>query len=163
VRLAREVAPELTTDAQLEFGFLLHDIGKIGVPDAIILKPGSLDHDELGQMRGHVALGQRIIAEIPYLGGVAAQVVASRHERWDGTGYPQGLRGEDIPLAARIFAVVDAFDAMTNDRPYRWALSAGQALKAIANGANTQFDPNIAQAFITLMSETQAESWQQTG
>jgi hypothetical protein len=108
-------------------------------------------------------LWEAIIAEIPYLGGVAAQVVASHHERWDGTGYPQGLRGEDIPLAARIFAVVDAYDAMTNDRPYRWALSTGQALKAITSGAGTQFDPHVAQAFIALMREAQAESWQQTG
>jgi response regulator RpfG family c-di-GMP phosphodiesterase len=145
--LTEQVAPELANDPELEYGFLLHDIGKIGVPDGVVLKPGPLEQDELQQMRSHVTLGQQILSRIPYLSGLASDIVAAHHERWDGTGYPQGLRGDEIPLAERIFSVVDAFDAFTNDRPYRRAQSTERALDEIANGAGTQFDPAIAQAF----------------
>ncbi len=153
LRLAERVAPKLAADPELEYGFLLHDLGKIGVPDAVVLKPGPLDPQEMEQMRRHVVLGERIIAQIPYLGGLARQVVAAHHERWDGTGYPRGLRGEAIPLAARIFAVVDAFDAMTNDRPYRRALPPGQALDEIRRAAGTQLDPGVVRAFLPLVGE----------
>ena len=131
LRLANVVAPELAADQGLEFGFLLHDIGKIGVPDAIVLKPGPLDAEEIEHMNGHVTLGERIVAEVPYLRGIAADIIQSHHERWDGTGYPSGLRGEQIPLAARIFSVVDAFDAITNDRPYRAAQPVEHALREV--------------------------------
>ena len=152
-RLAELVAPELAADPELEYGFLLHDLGKIGVADAILLKPGPLDPGELTIMRGHPLLGEQIVARIPYLGGLARSVVAAHHERWDGTGYPQGLAGTDIPLAARIFAVVDAFDAMTNDRPYRKALPFEVAVAEVERGAGTQFDPAVARAFVSLADE----------
>ena len=151
LRLTQRVAPELANDPELEYGFLLHDIGKIGVPDSVVLKPGPLDRHETQQMRGHVELGQQIIANIPHLKGLASKIVATHHEHWDGTGYPNRLRGEEIPLAARIFAVVDAFDAITNDRPYRFAQSTEHALREITSEAGTQFDPAIAQTFVTLI------------
>jgi ribonuclease P protein subunit RPR2 len=156
LRLTERVAPELVNDPQLEYGFLLHDIGKIGVPDAILLKPGTLDPAELTQMHHHVTLGQRILTNIPYLSGLASQIAANHHERWDGTGYPNRLRGAEIPLAARIFSVIDAYDAMTTDRPYRPAQTVEHALNEIHNAAGTQFDPAIAEAFITLMLEREA-------
>jgi ribonuclease P protein subunit RPR2 len=156
LRLAARVAPELATDPELEFGFLLHDLGKIGVPDAVVLKPGPLDPDELELMRRHVDLGEKIVARIPYLGGLARQVIAAHHERWDGKGYPRGLAGEDIPLPARIFAVVDSFDAMTNDRPYRQALPVEEAVAEIRSGAGTQFDPEVVRAFVSLVEQVDA-------
>ncbi len=156
LRLTAEVAPHLAHDPELEYGFLLHDIGKIGVRDAVVLKPGPLDHREQQQMRNHVTLGQQILAQIPYLSGLASDIVAAHHERWDGTGYPRGLRADEIPLAARIFTIVDAFDAITNDRPYRPAQPVERALGEISNNAGTQFDPTIAQAFITLVRENRA-------
>jgi HD-GYP domain-containing protein (c-di-GMP phosphodiesterase class II) len=153
LRLSELVAPELAADPELEYGFLLHDLGKIGVADAILLKPGPLDPRELTIMRGHPLLGEQIVARVPFLGGLARTVIASHHERWDGTGYPRRLAGTDIPLAARIFAVVDAFDAMTNDRPYRKALPVEVAVDEIERGAGTQFDPAVARAFVSLADE----------
>jgi putative two-component system response regulator len=153
LRLSQRVAPELSTDQQLEYGFLLHDIGKIGVADAIVLKPGPLTPEECRLMQGHVTQGEQIIAAIPYLSGLARDVVAAHHERYDGGGYPRGLQGAQIPLAARIFAVVDAFDAMTNDRPYRRALPKQAVLHEIRCMAGTQFDPGVVDAFMALMAE----------
>ena len=153
LRLACSVAPELAEDPELEYGFLLHDVGKIGVSDTVLLKPGALDRAEMEQMQRHPLLGERLVARIPYLGGLTRQVVGAHHERWDGNGYPRGLRGEEIPLAARIFSIVDAFDAMTNDRPYRGALSLEVAVGEIARGAGTQFEPALASAFVSLVPE----------
>jgi ribonuclease P protein subunit RPR2 len=153
LRLTERVAPDLVTDPELEFGFLLHDIGKIGVPDAVVLKPGSLTAGEVDRMRQHVVLGEQIIREVPFLAGLAQDVVAAHHEQFDGSGYPNGLRGQEIPLVARIFAVVDAFDAMTNDRPYRRALPRQAALHEIRSMAGTQFDPAVVDAFIALLAE----------
>lgn len=153
LQLTRRVAPELAADPKLEYGFLLHDIGKIGLRDAILLKPGSLAPDELQEMRDHTLLGERVVEQIPYLDGVAREVVASHHEHWDGNGYPRGLMGNDIPLAARIFAVVDAFDAMTHDRPYRKAMGVEAALAEIARCSGTQFDPAISEEFTALIRE----------
>lgn len=150
LELTREIAPELAENPQLEYGFLLHDLGKIGVPDAILLKPGPLDPNELKRMRVHPALGEKIVAGIPYLEGLVCDVVGSHHERWDGRGYPRRLGGEEIPLSARIFAVVDSFDAMTNDRPYRRALEFDEALAEIESCAGTQFEPELAEAFVAL-------------
>jgi len=150
MRLAEEYAPELISDPELEYGFLLHDLGKLGVPDAILLKPGPLSRREMEEMRYHPILGERIVSTVPYLSGIARQVVAAHHERWDGRGYPRGLAGERIPLAARIFSIVDAFDAMTNDRPYRTALGIAVALNEIQEGACTQFDPDLARTFVEL-------------
>jgi ribonuclease P protein subunit RPR2 len=150
LRLTELVAPELLADPELEYGFLLHDLGKIGVPDAILLKPGPLDPFELAQMRRHPELGARILDGVPYLGGVAKDVVLAHHERWDGRGYPSGLSGLEIPHAARIFAVVDTFDAITNDRPYRRAQSAEVALSALREAAGTQLEPAVVDAFASL-------------
>jgi ribonuclease P protein subunit RPR2 len=152
-RLTETIAPELAEDPQLEYGFLLHDLGKIGISDAILLKPGALDPAERRLLREHVSLGVRVLAGIPYLGGVAREVVAGHHERWDGTGYPLGLRAEEIPIAARIFAVADAFDAMTNDRPYRRALSVEAALDRVVDGVGSQFDPEVVEAFVALVGQ----------
>ena len=153
LRLTREVAPELASDPELEYGFLLHDLGKIGIPDGILRKPGPLAPDELEQMRFHPTLGERLVAGIPPLNGLAREVVAAHHERWDGRGYPRQLSRDSIPRAARIFSVVDAFDAMTNDRPYRLALPLSTALEEVARGRGTQFDPVVAEAFLGLETE----------
>lgn len=153
MQLAHAVAPELTRDTQLEYGFLLHDIGKIGIRDSVLLKPGSLDDDELAEMRRHTLLGEEIVASVSYLSGVAHQVVAAHHERWDGEGYPYRLGREEIPLPARIFSLADSFDAMTNDRPYRAALPLDLVLREIAAGAGTQFDPELAGEFAVLVSK----------
>jgi response regulator RpfG family c-di-GMP phosphodiesterase len=147
--LARSVEPELLKDRSLEYGFLLHDVGKIGVPDAVLRKPGNLTAQEMQLMRSHVMMGEQLLERVPYLAG-AQRIVACHHERWDGLGYPRGLRGNEIPLGARIFAVADAFDAMTSDRPYRRSLSIEEARNEIWRGAGTQFDPDVARVFLSL-------------
>jgi cyclic di-GMP phosphodiesterase len=130
-------------------GALLHDIGKIGVPDAILLKPGSLLAKEWEEMRRHPQIGYTILQSIPFL-KVPAEIVLSHQERWDGSGYPRRLAGEAIPLGARIFAVADALDAITSDRPYRKGASIERAREEIRACAGTQFDPRCAEAFLTL-------------
>jgi ribonuclease P protein subunit RPR2 len=151
LELAQAVAPELAADPELRYGFLLHDIGKIGIPDAILLKPMQLTPAEKRQMEFHTTLGEQLISGVPHLQGVAREVIAFHHERWDGTGYPWGLAGESIPLAARIFSVSDAFDAISNDRPYQRASSVDAALEKIAANGGTQFDPSIIEAFVPLV------------
>ena len=138
---------------ELEFGFLLHDIGKVAIPDAILYKPGPLTEDERRLMSTHPVVGAGIIGGIEFL-HEATQVVRSHHERWDGTGYPDGLAGEEIPLAARVFAVADVFDALTTDRPYRGAVSLSEARKIIGQGSGTHFDPAVVSAFETIEDET---------
>jgi HD-GYP domain-containing protein (c-di-GMP phosphodiesterase class II) len=150
LHLAEQVAPELALDPQLSYGFRLHDIGMIGVSNATLLKPGALTPAEVDEIREHPWLGERIVAPVPALGGLTRQVIACHHERWDGSGYPRGLRGIEIPLAARIFAVVDAFDAMTNDQPYRDALPVGEARDEIQAKAGLEFDPDVVSAFLSL-------------
>lgn len=152
LRLARMVAPELAANPQLGFGFLLHDIGKVGIPERILHKEGPLTPEEWVAMRAHPLIGARIVAPIRFL-GPAVDVIRSHHEWFDGTGYPQGLRGEEIPLAARVFTVVDVFDAITTDRPYRSALPVERALDEIARGSGTHFDPEVVEAFLILMEE----------
>ncbi len=156
LRLTDRVAPQLCSDPQLEYGFLLHDLGKIGVRDAILLKPAALDESERREIERHPLHGERIVAQIPYLHGLTREIVVSHHERWDGDGYPHGLVGSGIPLAARIFSVADAFDAMTNDRPYRDALPVTTALREIERQAGRQFDPAIAGEFAMLLVEEAA-------
>lgn len=152
LELAKSIDPGFLGDPELEYGFLLHDLGKIGVPDSILLKPGPLTSHERETMRDHPILGERIVARVPYLRGTARQIVAAHHERWDGTGYPRRLRGVQVPQAARIFAVVDAFDAMTNERPYRAAMKIEQALAEIKRCSGSQFDPLVAEAFLSLQA-----------
>lgn len=154
--LARQVIPALARDPELEYGFLLHDVGKIGIPDAILVKPGKLTPREREIMQSHPHLGERIIARIPYLHGIAREVVASHHERWDGRGYPSRLAREQVPLGARVFALADAWDAMTNDRPYRKARPAEAATREIEEGRGTQFDPHLVDPFLALVSQQRA-------
>ena len=127
-------------------GALMHDVGKIGVPDAILRKPGPLTEEEWVFMRKHSAMGYRILAQVPYL-RPAARVVLAHHERWDGEGYPRKLKGEAIPLGARIFALSDTYDAIVSDRPYRKGKSPDEALQEILRCAGTQFDPKVVEAF----------------
>ncbi len=140
----------------LAHGVLLHDIGKIGIPDNILLKPGSLTPDEWAIMRRHPEIGRRLIANIPFLKG-AVPIVYCHHERWDGTGYPQGLKGGAIPLGARIFSVVDAFDAMTFDRPYSRAISFDAAKAEIQRCAGSHFDPAVVASFLRVPDAVLAE------
>jgi hypothetical protein len=130
---------------------LLHDIGKIGVPDAILRKPGPLSDDEWKVMRTHPELGARMVESVVGLGHLAPAVRAG-HERWDGTGYPDGLRGEEIPLASRIVFACDAFHAMTSDRPYRHALGRGDALGELERGSGRQFCPATTEALLARLS-----------
>jgi ribonuclease P protein subunit RPR2 len=143
--LAGVVAPDDIRNPQMAYGFLLHDIGKLAVPDAILTKPGKLDEDEWTLMRRHPQEGVRILKEVPFLDR-ALDVVLHHHERWDGSGYPAKLHGEGIPLWARIFAIVDTVDAMTSDRPYRAAMSLDAALDEVTACSGTQFDPRCAEA-----------------
>jgi HD-GYP domain-containing protein (c-di-GMP phosphodiesterase class II) len=128
-------------------GAELHDVGKVGVPDAILDKPGALDPEEWEFMRQHTILGERIVSAAPALRPVA-RLVRSSHERWDGGGYPDGLRGPEIPRGSRIISVCDAYEAMTADRPYRRALASEIALAELRAGAGTQFDPEVVEIFI---------------
>ncbi len=133
-------------------GALLHDIGKIGVPDAILLKPGPLTCDEWEEMRRHPQIGWTILKSIAFL-QIPAEIVLSHQERFDGSGYPRGLRGEAIPLGARIFAIADTLDAMTTDRPYRKRTTFEWALREIRRCAGTQFDPGCVDAFLSMGEE----------
>ena len=135
----------------------LHDIGKIGIPEAICGKPGTLSSEELTEMRMHTAIGGRILADpLSPIVRLCQVVALSHHERWDGTGYPKGLRGEDIPLASRICAVVDAFDAMTSARPYRPALALAAALAELKRCRGLHFDPRLVDLFIDRIDEVLA-------
>jgi len=146
LRLGRELDLSKEQMKALEFGSLLHDIGKIGVPDAILRKPAKLTEEEWMRMREHPLHGQQILREIEFLSG-AARVVAQHHEKWDGSGYPLGLRGEEIDLNARIFAVADAFDAMISDRVYRRGRSYEAAALELSKWSGRQFDPQVVEAF----------------
>lgn len=127
-------------------GALMHDVGKIGVPDAILLKPDKLTEEEWEFMRRHPAMGYKILAQVPYL-RPAAKIVLAHHERWDGDGYPRQLKGENIPLGARIFALCDSYDAIISDRPYRAGQPPDAALQEILRCAGSQFDPRVVEAF----------------
>jgi PAS domain S-box-containing protein len=148
--LTQAVAPELAADPELRYGFLMHDIGKIGIPDSVLLKRGELTDRERRTLEMHTTLGEHLLSRFPFLSDLAHDVVAYHHERWDGSGYPWGLSEDDIPLAARIFAVVDAFDAMVTDRPYRDALTPQKAINELKRNAGTQFDPEIVDAFLPI-------------
>jgi putative nucleotidyltransferase with HDIG domain len=130
-------------------GALLHDIGKIGVPDAILLKPGPLDPSEWEEMRKHPQTGFNILKSIGFL-RIPADIVLSHQERFDGSGYPRGLGGDHIPVGARIFAIADALDAMSSDRPYRKSLGFARAIEEIARQSGTQFDPRVVEALLAI-------------
>lgn len=130
-------------------GWYLHDIGKIGIPDAILLKPGKLAAEEREVMESHARIGYDLVSSIAFL-APAAEIVLTHQERWDGTGYPQGLAGQEIPIGARIFAVADTLDAMTSDRPYRRGLPFATAREEIERLAGRQFDPEFVRVFLSI-------------
>jgi ribonuclease P protein subunit RPR2 len=154
VRLASKTAPELLNDPRFEHGCRLHDIGMLAVPDAVLHKRTALTPAELDEMREHPWLGERIVATVPGLDGMCRQVIGSHHERWDGNGYPRGQRGDEIPLAARIFAIADAFDTMTHEQPWRPPLSLEHAFEEIRRASGSQFDPELAVVFLDELAPT---------
>ena len=130
----------------------VHDIGKLGIPDAVLFKPGPLSNEEWEIMRQHPEKGYRIALATPELAGVA-DLILKHHERWDGSGYPLGLKGEEIPLECRILAIMDAFDAVVNERCYRKAKTLAEAMEEIRRCAGTQFDPRLADLFLQMVAE----------
>jgi HD-GYP domain-containing protein (c-di-GMP phosphodiesterase class II) len=152
VALAGRIDGDLAERPELAHGFFLHDIGKVGIPEQILCKSGPLNDDEWSVMRRHPTIGAQIVTPIRFLSG-SVEVIQHHHERVDGRGYPDGLKGEEIPLAARIFSIADTFDAMTSDRPYRDALAVDRALEEIRAGAGTQFDPDVVEEFLILMED----------
>lgn len=150
--LTHRIDPELAADKVVGYGFLLHDVGKVAVPETILRKPGPLDEEEWRIMRRHPTEGEQIVQTMQFL-QPALSVIRHHHERWDGAGYPDRLAGEDIPLAARIFAVADTFDAMTTDRPYRSGLGFEVAVEEIARCAGSQFDPGVVQEFLRVCDD----------
>ncbi len=146
LRLADVYGLRLGDEPQIEFGFLLHDAGKVAVPDAILFKPGPLTNAERLIIEQHPVTGSEIVRDIKFL-GAARDVIRHHHERWDGTGYPDKLAGEAIPISARIFAVADTLDALTTNRPYRRASTTAQARVIILQAAGTHFDPSVIAAF----------------
>ena len=145
--LARRFTKDKNILQQVYWGSLLHDIGKIAIPDSILLNPNTLAKAEWDIMRSHPQRGHDIINNIPFM-KEAADIVLCHEERWDGSGYPQGLKGEDIPWGARLFAVIDTLDAITSDRPYRKAQSFDAAKKEIIKMSGHQFDPQAVEAFL---------------
>jgi putative two-component system response regulator len=156
--LAEWIARELGMDDQLlatiRLAAPLHDIGKLGIPDQILLKPGSLDDDEHSVMKTHTTIGARILGESDYpVLGMAREIALVHHERWDGNGYPAGLRAQEIPIAGRIVAVADVFDAITHARPYKQALSAEFAIAEITRASGAQFDAQVVEAFLACVGD----------
>jgi HD-GYP domain-containing protein (c-di-GMP phosphodiesterase class II) len=147
LELAQVAAPEVADDESVVYGFMLHDVGKIGIPDRILQKPGPLTDSERRLMQTHTILGAQLLRGVSFLRGGGIEVVRSHHERWDGRGYPDGFAAKEIPVAARIFAVADALDAMTSDRPYRQALSWAAAGRELLAQSGRQFDPAVVDAF----------------
>jgi putative nucleotidyltransferase with HDIG domain len=147
VNLARALGLSERDLVQVRWGGLLHDIGKMGVPDNILLKPGPLTDEEWVIMKRHPGLAFEMLSPINYL-QAALDIPYCHHEKWDGSGYPRGLKGEEIPLAARIFAVVDVWDALTSDRPYRKAWSKEKVLEYLEGESGRHFDPQVLKAFI---------------
>lgn len=156
VTLARAMGLDPDEVRVISRGAFLHDIGKIATPDNILLKPGRLNSEETAIMREHCERGYEMVRKIPFL-REAAEIVYAHQEQYDGTGYPRGLRGEEIPLGARIFAIADTLDAMTSDRPYRKGTSVSAAIAEITRCAGTQFDPQIVEVFRSLPPESWLE------
>jgi ribonuclease P protein subunit RPR2 len=153
LELAYALGLRLTARPELEFGFLLHDVGKVAIPDAILYKPGPLTDEERALMEQHPVIGAQIVSGIDFM-DEAVEVVRSHHERWDGWGYPDRLSGEEIPLAARVFAVADVLDALTTERPYRPASPLRDAREMIVSEGGTHFDPSVIEAFNSIEDQT---------
>jgi HD-GYP domain-containing protein (c-di-GMP phosphodiesterase class II) len=149
LHVGRELGLDPKALKRLELGALFHDIGKIGVPEAILAKPGPLSDEEWKVVRLHPELGARILAPIERLEQVC-EIVRHCHEHWDGSGYPNGLVGEEIPLESRVILVCDAYHAMTTDRPYRRRLPVEEACRRLREAAGTQFDPQVVEVFLAL-------------
>jgi ribonuclease P protein subunit RPR2 len=146
VALARRAGLDVISNPEIEFGFLLHDVGKVAVPDAILFKPALLTDEEYALIARHPVIGAEILRDVRFL-GEGLLVVRHHHERWDGTGYPDNLAGDEIPLSARVFAVADTLDALTSERPYRLATSWGEARDIIRAESGRQFDPAVVGAY----------------
>jgi HD-GYP domain-containing protein (c-di-GMP phosphodiesterase class II) len=156
--MALAVAMQLSREERraVKLGSILHDVGKIGISDTILLKPGALTEQEWAVMRSHPQIGERMLQGIDFL-SCALPIVRHHHERWDGSGYPDGVDGGDIPVGARIVAVCDAFDAMTSDRPYRPAMSLEAACEELLRGSGRQFDPDCAALLVEVVSHLSEE------
>ena len=152
LRLARALGMKEEELVHVRRGALLHDIGKMGVPDGILLKPGSLTPEEWEIMRRHPQYAYEMLSPIAYL-RLALDIPYCHHEKWDGTGYPRGLKGEQIPLAARIFAVVDVWDALGSDRPYRPAWPPEKLYAYLKEEAGKHFDPRVVEVFLKILKE----------
>ena len=152
-KLGKRLEMDEASLAELAFAARLHDVGKVGVPDAILLKAGALNEDEWEVMKQYPLRGAEMLERVPGLGNVA-QIVLCEHEHWDGSGYPQGRAGEDIPLASRIILACDAFDAMTSDRPWRGALKPWAAVRELRAGAGREFDPQVVVQLIGVLRES---------
>jgi HD-GYP domain-containing protein (c-di-GMP phosphodiesterase class II) len=145
--LARHVSQDEVWLQQVYWGSLLHDIGKIAIPDTILLKEGALTEEEWSVMRSHPQRGYDIVATVPFM-SVAADIILTHEERYDGSGYPQGFSGDDIPWGARLFAIIDTLDAMTSDRPYRRGMSFDASKEEILRMSGSQFDPKAVEVFV---------------
>ncbi len=145
--IAQYMAMPLTDVEDLRLAAVLHDIGKIGIKDSVLLKQARLDHDEIAHMREHPLVGEDILVHIEQMKGVR-KILRAHHERWDGTGYPDGLKGDQIPVHARIIAIADTFDAITTDRPYRKAADWKTAVDEIKRCSGKEYDPMLVQAFM---------------
>ena len=152
VRIARAAGVDIAKRPEIEYGFLLHDIGKVAIPDCILFKPGRLTDAEYRLMQRHTVVGTEILRDVEFLRPAKA-VVRHHHERIDGTGYPDGLAGEQIPLEARVFSVADALDALTTDRPYHAATSFPEAREEILRNTGTQFCPAVVAVFETISDD----------
>ncbi|MEN8242002.1 MAG: HD domain-containing phosphohydrolase [Chloroflexota bacterium] len=152
VQLAERMGIPPDDIVQIRRGSILHDIGKMGIPDEVLGKPGALTEDEIEIMRQHPLLAVKMLSRIKFLSG-ALEIPMFHHERWDGDGYPHRLKGEEIPLSARIFAVIDVWDAITSERPYRKALPEKKAIAHIQDGAGNHFDPKVVTAFLEMIQE----------
>lgn len=153
VRIGRQMGLTDHEIRRLREAARLHDVGKIGIPDQVLFKQGSFDADERQRMQDHAKIGSRIVGQLPSLREAAALILC-HHERFDGTGYPMGLAGEAIPMGARVFAVADVYDALTNDRPYRLAMSHDEAMRMIYEQNGLAFDPTVVVAFVAEMRDT---------
>ena len=154
--IAHAAGAPFAGDSEVEFGFLLHDIGKVAMPDSILWKPEPLTSDERTLMERHPVVGWEILREVSFL-DEAKLIVRHHHERWDGTGYPDHLSGERIPLTARVFSVADTLDALTTLRPYRSPSSISDAKQIIAEASGSQFDPDVVEVFMGIDDEQLAE------